>query len=541
MPRKTYDLSKYLFEAGPLGHIEGLTVTHEGSAKIHYFGGLPYALPPVGPYRFRKARQLPPCYRYGHKVSPGNFTGSAAYCPQPREEPDHSLWDENCLQLNLYVPAGRAPNNGWPVLFYIHGGFLQWGNPNEKPTAMTPLMTETALKAIIVAPAYRLNAFGFLVSRELADEAQRNGEPAGNMGFWDQRMALEWTWKNASLFGGNQSSITLAGYSAGSHSVFQQLAHELYFVPDQKAIIKRAIMWSNSPGVQPKRLDEHQAQFDEYIAALGISSSSSAEEKLKQLRALSPAKLVAVQDALKYSEFRAYSDGVFIPVDIIASINSGDFAKRMKARGVTLMNGENRDEHSVYRIWRTPADSYAAVQTRLCADYPASAAEKLMRHYCRGSKSLPKGMEDWQQLFGHIYADMQVHALERGFHDALFRGGLLPGKDVLRYRFDRRMKCMDTLFPPEWGVTHATDMAIWFWGLDYGDGLTSAEEKMLKGWNEEFAAFVRGDDPSWGPTSATQMRRLRSDGQTDVWEDDQWEKGLEVWKLLNGDDSKARL
>lgn len=405
-----------------------------------------------------------------------------------------------------------------------------------------PLLSESAFRAIIIAPAYRLNAFGFLASKELAADAQRSGHPAtGNFGFWDQRLALEWAWKNASLFDGNQNNITLAGYSAGAHSTFQQLAHELYFVPDEKAIIKRAIMWSNSPGVQPKTIDEHQKQFDELIAALRIPATLSGEEKLTRLRSIPSQQLVAVQSNLQISEFRALSDSSFISTNLISNINSGDFALRMKRRNIKLLNGECREEHNAYRQWRTPSNSYAALQTRLCADYPAAVVEKLMKHYCRGSQNLPAGYKDWRDLFGHIYADCQVHNLERGFQNALFKHGLVPGVDLLRYRFDRRMKCVDSIIPPDWGVTHATDLdAIWLWGA-VGEGLTDAEKGMLKDWNEQFAAFVRGEVVLWGTKRPKDMRRLRADGVTDVWEDDRWEQGVEVWGLLNGGTGKARL
>jgi carboxylesterase type B len=122
MPRSEYKTSSYLFDAGPLGHIEGLTVSSQEKPAIRYFGGLPYALPPVGPFRYRRARQLPPCYRYGTKANPGRFTGKSGVCPQPYGELDDSLWDENCLQLNIYIPAEKAPKGGWPVFFFIHGG-----------------------------------------------------------------------------------------------------------------------------------------------------------------------------------------------------------------------------------------------------------------------------------------------------------------------------------------------------------------------------------------------------------------------------------
>ncbi|KAK4539442.1 hypothetical protein LTR36_010919 [Oleoguttula mirabilis] len=528
----------YLFDAGPLGHIEGLTVSRCPGDKqlLHYFGGLPFALPPVGPYRFRRARPLPEYYRYGTRASPGRFTGSTAYCPQPSflSKSDESLWDEDCLQLNIYIPTGEAPSSaGWPVFFYIHGGFLQWGSPNSAPTAIAPLLNETAFKAIIVMPAYRLNALGYLASRELQAEAELHGETTGNMGFWDQRLALEWTAKNIACFGGDAANITVGGYSAGSHSAFQQLAHELYSVPDDKAIIRRVIMWSNSPGVQPKALGEHQKQFDELLTALRIPITLSAEKKLNALRAVSPHDLIAVQDGLKLSEFRAFTDGTFIAKDLIANINSGDFGRRMKRRGMTLMNGECRDEHNLYQAWRTPAPTYDAVYSRLCADYPERAVEKLMAYTCGNEHILPPGVKDWQDLFGRLYADMQVHCLERGFLHALDKGGLEFGKDVLRYRFNWRAGCVE--LPPEWGVTHATDMAIWFWGEGQGNGLTDAEKKVLEPWNSAFAAFVRGDEVQWGTTDVKEMKRLNGDGTTSVWIDDRWDEGVKVWDLVNGD------
>ena len=400
---------------------------------------------------------------------------------------------------------------------------------------MTPLLSETAMEAIIVMPAYRLNLFGFLAGKELQAEAEKTGEASGNMGFWDQRAAIEWTAKNIAAFGGDPTNITVGGYSAGAHSAFHQLAHELYFVPDEKAVIKRSIIWSNSTGVQPRTATQHQAQFNELLTALQIPLSLPAEEKLHRLRATPIRDLVAVQETLQISEFRATTDNAFVSAHLIGDITSGDFACRMKARGIQVLNGECRDEHNLYRTWRTPSQSYAAVRSRLIADYPVEVVDKLLAHYCQNSTSLPPGVKDWQHLFGHIYADMQVHALERGFLHALHKGGLTFGKDVLRYRFDWRAKCVDSFFPLEWGVTHATDLGIWFWGLEYGAGLDEEEKGVLRGWNEGFAAFVKGVETGWGTSGVKEMRRLRSDGQTDVWTDDRWEEGLKVWDLVNGD------
>lgn len=65
-------------------------------------------------------------------------------------------------------------------------------------------------------PAYRVNLFGFLYSSELEMDAASAGEESiGNYGFWDQRLAIEWTKENIHLFGGDGGLVTLAGYSAG--------------------------------------------------------------------------------------------------------------------------------------------------------------------------------------------------------------------------------------------------------------------------------------------------------------------------------------
>ncbi|KAI0168583.1 Alpha/Beta hydrolase protein [Pestalotiopsis sp. NC0098] len=523
-----------VIKSDALGTLKGLQVrrSKDSGKSIYYFGGVPYALPPLGQWRFRRPRPLPKDHRHD-----GIFSGKTPVCPQPewlgtRHE---SLWGEDCLRVNIYVPADeKPPAGGWPVFFYIHGGFLQFGSPNMAPEALAPLMTETEFRGIIVQPGYRLNAFGFLASKELQAEAAADGQASGNMGFWDQRMALEWTYKHIGAFGGNAENITVGGYSAGSHSTFQQLAHELFHVPPEQAIIKRAIMWSNSPGIQPKGLEEQQKQFDELLSVLGIPESLSGPEKLAMLRQVPAKDIIDVQDRMKITEFRATTDHAFIYADHIAHITSGEFARRMKSRGIKLMNGECRDEHNLYRAWRISKDSYEGVFTRLCADYPEKVVQKALGHYCGRSKSIPRGYDSWQDLFGHIYADLQVHLLERGFHNTL-APLLQPGVDLLRYRIEWRAACSP--YPPEWQVTHATDMAIWFWH----PGLTEEEKQVLRPWNKAFAQFVHGDVVEWGTNAWSDIKRLRPDGKTDVLKvDERWDEGLHMWKLLNGED-KAKL
>ncbi|KAI9039904.1 uncharacterized protein KD926_009005 [Aspergillus affinis] len=465
----SYQREIYRFSAGPLGHIEGLTVTSDGTPVVRYFGGLPYALPPTAQWRFRAPRRLPPGYHYRTAAEPGQFTRGTWVCPQPPSSnmPDASVVDENCLQLNIWVPARPAPKDGWPVCFYIHGGFLQVGTANLVPEALVPLLSDSAFQAIMVLPSYRLNALGFLTSSELVAEARASGQAPGNMGLWDQRIALEWTHANISCFGGNPANITVAGYSAGAYSTFQQLAHELWRVPAENAIIRRVAMFSNSPGVRPKALQDHQEQFDEFLTRIGIPIDLDNDVKLAKLRALPCHRLIEIQSEMKVSEFRVLADDISYPKDLIDRINDGRFARRMKSRGVTLLNGECKDENIMYGRWRTPEDSYTAVYERLNAEYA------------------------------------------------------------------RRLVCVEETIPSEWGVTHLTDIPIWLWGSGFSRGLTDQEKEWLRGWNEGFAAFVNGDQVSWGPTRPNEVRKWRSDGKTDVWEDSLWEEGIAFWRIAN--------
>ncbi|KAF2020946.1 paraben-hydrolyzing esterase precursor [Aaosphaeria arxii CBS 175.79] len=511
----------YLRDLQFRGFVEGLTLLDKQSLPLcHYFGGIPYALPPTKQFRWARPRSLPPCFRYGTSASPGKYTGSCGVCPQP--QPNEDAWDEDCLQSNIYIPIGDPPQQGWPVLFWIHGGFLQFGNANDSnPMKM---LSDTDCKAIIVMPAYRLNVFGFLASPELLNVSS---DTSANLGFWDQRLALEWTWQNISYFGGNASNITIGGYSAGSHSTFHQLAYDLG-LPDNKCIVRRALMMSNGPGLQPKSLDEAQDQFDELLQALEIPRELSAAEKLLKLRSLDARTLVDATTRIKYHQFRAVTDGSFVRVGLMREIDNGSFASRMKTRGIKLIIGECKDEHNVYGTWRPPSNDIDSLFQRLQADYPTASCKALMRHYYPGGK-LPTDCQDWKQAFGCIYADIQIHHLERGMVNALVRHG--AGHLIYRYRIEWRAACCDRRWPKDWGVTHGTDMVLWFWGD--GDSLNKAEQQLIRAaFHDNLAKFIKGEEVEWGTQHPLHIRTLKANGSVKCEEDRWLEEGLKVWDIL---------
>lgn len=66
---------------------------------------------------------------------------------------------------------------------------------------------------VIVQIQYRVGAFGFLSSAEIAKHG------ALNLGVHDMLFALEWVQKYIALFGGDPKEVTISGESAGGGAV----------------------------------------------------------------------------------------------------------------------------------------------------------------------------------------------------------------------------------------------------------------------------------------------------------------------------------
>lgn len=62
---------------------------------------------------------------------------------------------EDCLYLNVWTPGGDAPDGGWPVMFWLYGGNLQFG------TAGLPMYSGEHIAAdrgvVVVGTNYRTN------------------------------------------------------------------------------------------------------------------------------------------------------------------------------------------------------------------------------------------------------------------------------------------------------------------------------------------------------------------------------------------------
>ncbi|CAA22658.2 COesterase domain-containing protein [Schizosaccharomyces pombe] len=515
-----------------MGVLHGLTVLDEnGKEKCHRFTGIRYAKPPVGKLRWRRPVTLEDGYDYS-----GDYNQFKTICPQPFynnrknqvRNPDFK-YDEDCLFLNIWVPAGEKPAEGWPVLYFIHGGWLQVGNPlHYRQCDPQDLQADgSPAKFILVSPGHRLNLFGFLAGKELLEEDPKSS----NFGFWDQRLGLEWTYKHIESFGGNKENIAVGGISAGSYSALFQLIYETYH-PEANQIIKRALLLSNGLSVQPKSVEESQIQFNELAQKFGIPLELSSAEKLEKLRAIPFQDLADNILNLRLHTFRAVTDGDFVNPNTFKDIYDGTFGKRIRDSGRELIIGEVNNEHSIYAN-TNPPKSKEDLFNQVNNYYPEKVTKALLELY-------PKvpDMEDEKEylaaikaLFGSIVSDMQVYASTRVLINGLVKGGV-PLEKIYRYRIAFRGKFFDKYEPPESLVPHAGDLGLWFYNVV--DGILPEEIPIYKAWLKSYGEWMSTGKTDWGTTKTEEYRLLDADGTIKVVDDEKWDWGLKVGRTVAG-------
>ncbi|KAJ2921870.1 hypothetical protein H1R20_g15226, partial [Candolleomyces eurysporus] len=174
------------------------------SPRVEFYGGIPFAEPPVGALRLR-----PPILKTRLDARTFNASEYGKGCLQPFADP--STLSEDCLTINIHRPKGLKSSAKLPVLFWTYGGGFGVGSSNtyngseivEKSVARgTPL--------IFVNFNYRLGPLGFPQGQEADDQRSLN------LGVLDLMAALEWVQAKIGFFGGDKEKVTIFGESAGS-------------------------------------------------------------------------------------------------------------------------------------------------------------------------------------------------------------------------------------------------------------------------------------------------------------------------------------
>ncbi|MCG6355961.1 carboxylesterase family protein [Vibrio alginolyticus] len=178
-------------------------------------------------------------------------------CPQLKTTAQTQ--SEDCLNLNIWRPAGTEAYADLPVYVFIHGGDFEYGAGSEPLIHGDMVVAQGADDGnpfIAVTFNYRLGLLGSVWVDGL------DNPEGGNFGLGDQKHALEWVQQNIEAFGGNPQNVTLMGQGAGAMSVgiLQQSKGDAAIAGEH---FQRAIMQSSPYGFEYKSYDVAKSQRPE--------------------------------------------------------------------------------------------------------------------------------------------------------------------------------------------------------------------------------------------------------------------------------------
>ena len=440
------------------GRVYGKTIN---DGKVKAFLGQPYAAPPVGDLRWKAPE--PPAKWKGER----DASKYGARCAQNQLFDDMVFQDsgdsEDCLFLNVYVPTDATAKSKLPVMFWIHGGGFSGGASSE-PRHNGDFLP---LKAVVLVTInYRLAVFGFLVTSDLAKEA--NGA-AGNYGLLDVVAALQWVKANIKEFGGDPNNVTIFGESAGSAAVSTLMAS-----PMAKGLFQKGIGESGGAlgeGVLGyDSLEAREKSDGDWVASLKVTT-------LKQLRAMPTAAILEAAKGRGMDGFGPNIDGKLLVEPVADTYAAGRQAH------VPLLAGWNRDEENVFVSGGMTAEKFKEMAAHVFKDraneflklYPGDTDEQALRSAIDYGSDSFIAFGTWKWM------------------DAHRKTGESP---VYRYHFE--LAAPPSKFHPGSWAFHSDDIEYVFGTLDTRPGAVwrpedrKLSDQMMSYWSN----FARTGDPN---------------------------------------------
>ncbi len=224
------------------GKIKGVL---DGDAIV--WKGIPYAAPPVGALRWKDPAPVTPW------TDVRDATKFGAECIQTAPDTSQATGgSEDCLTLNVWRPKGAPPAGGWPVMFYIHGGYNIRGSSSYEIEPGKLAYDGKALVAqgvVFVSINYRVGALGWMAHSALRGESAL--ARSGNYGALDQIEALKWVKRNAQAFGADPARVLVFGQSAGSTNTCTMVMSPL-----ASGLLSGAMMHSGMCTARPMQMAE---------------------------------------------------------------------------------------------------------------------------------------------------------------------------------------------------------------------------------------------------------------------------------------------
>ncbi len=419
------------------------------------FEGIPFAAPPVGPFRWRPPQPPTPWTEVRDATRPG------AICVQPPSGGDPGVGpgpvSEDCLTLNVWTPQGAS--GPLPVMVWIHGG----GYNNGSGTAALYEGAALAERGVVVVTInYRLGRLGFFDHPALAADRAPD-EPAGNYGVMDQIAALEWVRDTIAAFGGDPGQVTIFGESAGGVAVTQ-----LMVAPSARGLFHRAVVQSGLGRQTSTRLAEDRPgrpSAQTMGVAFGQGAGLGREPTAQALRDLPGEAFLRPAPAF-YSDL-ILIDGQVLSEDVVQAFAAGRQAP------VPLIIGTNSAEF----WWIRPHDPgpYGRVDDSLLdTEFDALVA----------AYGGPEGYS------AHVVSDLIFNEPARH----LARLHARAGHRTWMYRFD---VVPESNPEPSGGATHASERPYVFDTLStVGRPLGASDDRAAKAMAGYWTTFAKAGDPN---------------------------------------------
>lgn len=272
----------------PCGQVQGIAGRHPGTAA---FKGIRYAS--AGRWEYPRVVEhwdgVYDASRYGACCwQPRAFSNEAenekkSFYYREFRKGIRFAYSEDCLFLNVFVPADAKEGDRLPVLFFIHGGGFLTGSADENPFN-EPVWPARGVIGVTVN--YRVGPLGFACLPELKEESGFTG----NYGLYDQVAAMQWVKRNIAAFGGDPENVTIMGQSAGAMSVQQHCLSPL-----SEGLFCKAVMCSGGGVHKVLTAALPDSTYDFWHKVMALAGCGD----LAQFRALAPEKLFAAWDQAK--------------------------------------------------------------------------------------------------------------------------------------------------------------------------------------------------------------------------------------------------
>ncbi|CAO2651729.1 Nn.00g000120.m01.CDS01 [Neocucurbitaria sp. VM-36] len=415
---------------------------------------------------------------------------------------------EDCLHLNIIKP--KTNNTDLPVLLWIYGGGWQQGSTSDPRYNMSYIVQQSVLNSkpvIGISINYRMAAFGFIDSKEIAETGNQN------LGLRDQRLALKWVNKHIASFGGDPKKVTIWGESAGAYSVGD---HINAFDGDNEGLFRAAILESGGAVGPPLNgTDWYQHMYDNLTASVGCSN---AEDTLQCIRDV-PYETIAPYGYLGLEWFHTL-DGTFISRYSQQSLTSGKFAKIPLILGTNTdegfgVNGVNTDDQAIDQLIHSKRWNINEEQARKLLElYPNDPS--LGEPYGWGNRTWPANGAQWKR-YQSIATDLTMFAPRRLLAESMSK----YVENVYSYRWDAP-KFNNT--PTTIGVNHFSEIPFVFGNTEQQItplGNSSANIGLSKLVMRMWTAFAYDLDPNGhGVSEIVQWPKYSSDVSNFVFRTD---------------------